>query len=164
MRSLIGRIGVIAAAPALAIAATLVTAGPAHAADPPCVFAVANIDGTFGDEVKAVQVQEGGGDEMYMELDGADFPSSGVVSFTFNGQGRPASAFGNPQKTFPATGEVDFELWEADGILLPDDSIGHVDIQCALSPGGQSTQTVEFHDDRTRAIYQVEMRVSRPLT
>lgn len=113
------------------------------------------------DEVKALRLQQGGTNEIYLRLGGTKFPSSGVVKFSANGQGRSASAFGSPRKRIPSTGLL-FQVWEYDGVL-PDDRIEPFQtddgINCDLQPGQTRSSTIEFRDKESLAIYEVEMEV-----
>jgi hypothetical protein len=128
-----------------------------------CLFEVADIDGIVGDEVKAVRLQEGGTNEIYLRVDGVRFPQT-FVRFSSNGQGRSARDFGNPVASIQPDlgGAMEFQLWEDDGFLADDLIEPDLNVFCDPSPGQRTAKTVRFDDIHSRAIYDVEMVVSRP--
>ncbi|HEU5474665.1 MAG TPA: hypothetical protein VFV67_28795 [Actinophytocola sp.] len=124
----------------------LATAAPAQAAAT-CVLTVKNIDGSIGDEIQVLELQENGGDEIWMELNDKNFPLSGTVPFTFVGQGRPASAFDNPTRTF--AGAIRLRVIEDDPVF--NDEIGDVVLPCQplsatlqLINGGTGVYNIEI--------------------
>ena len=123
---LAGMMGTAFAAPASAS-----TTPPAPTATGTCRITVTNTDDVLGDEVQALRLQERSGDEIFMRLNGQRFPASttDTVSFTFAGEGRPASAFENPTKVY--IGSVQVELLEKDFLGIGNDPIGNVFLGCA---------------------------------
>lgn len=136
----------------LLVSGTISLAGavPAQAASI-CELTVKDTQGPFGDEVQALELQEKGGDEIFMRLNGTEFPGSGSVSFTFAGQGRPASAFGNPRKSF--TGSIRVQLIEDDTLF--NDEIGDVFLPCEPVSG-----TLQLINDGPGA-YNIEIEIRR---
>ena len=156
-------IGLGAAAPAHASAGTTVvpaagsTAPPAPsaAASDTCRLTVTNTDTVFGDEVQALDLQEAGGDEIFMRLNGQRFPASTtqVVQFTKAGDGHPASDFGSPTVVY--TGAVHIELVEKDLLGIGNTHI--IDVFLGCGPFSGTLQGIG-----AGAAYNVEM-VIQPL-
>ena len=137
------------AAAAIAITgASLLWSKPSSAA-PQCRFTMVSLT--------ALDLQESGGDEIRIRLDGVGFPSGGSVTFTAHGQIRSAAAFGSPATEFPDQGASHlFVNVEEDDALFFDDGIGPtLGLTCTA---GSSRKAFVF-EDRTaayRLTYDVE--------
>ncbi|GIH89596.1 hypothetical protein ACFFMN_13635 [Planobispora siamensis] len=128
--------------------------GPASLAV--CDFTIENTDNVIGDEVKAVDLQEGGnGDEIFLRIGGNLFPlSGGTVQFPTAGTGRPAGAFGfvPPVRVQFTDGILAFQLIEDD--LTLNDRIANVELPC----GNVRTQ-LSFTNRAGNATYEVEFAI-----
>jgi hypothetical protein len=127
-----------------------ILAEPSRAAvpQPHCVFSLIS--------VKALDLQESDGDEIYLRLDGVRFPHGDSVSFTSDGQVRLASSFGSPVVEFPRPGQNYLFVNVVEDDLLLDDDIGNtVGVSCA-GPFGPRTFVFQDRTASYRLTYDVE--------
>jgi hypothetical protein len=134
-----------------AAAATVAIAVPSQAQSPAsCRLTVTDLDGIANNEVRAVELNEKV-DDIFLLIDGQRFPASGTVSFSTAGQGRPASAFGNPSRVFNAGEEIVMKVVESDPVFR--DNMGTNRFPCSPMEG-----RIPFNDGGKGA-YNVEVRV-----
>ena len=134
-------------AAAALFAAPVAAAAPASAVDAECVFTVVS--------VRALDVQESGGDEIILRLDGARFPDRGAVTFTARGQVRSAASFDSPVVQFPRQGEDHLFVNVEEDDPIFDDGIGPtLGLSCTAARGVDSF----VFEDRTAA-YRVTYEV-----
>jgi hypothetical protein len=82
-----------------------------------CDFSIEDTDNDPGDEVKAIDLQEGGnGDEIFMVAEGNYIPVSGTVQFPTAGTEKPASAFAPVTNIRFTDGALNFKFVEDDTV------------------------------------------------
>ncbi len=136
LRSTRARLGMLTVG--LAAAAVPVLSHPASAAPLNCRFVFRTL--------QAVDVQEeaflGNGDEIFVKIEGVNFPSTGTVKFRADGAIRAANSFGSPQVNYSDTNPLTVTVREDDTVI--NDRIGRVkNLECT---GAQANQVLRFAD------------------
>jgi hypothetical protein len=133
MRSRLAAVGV-------GLAATVVPAlsNSASAAPLDCRFVFSTLE--------AVDVQEENflnrGDEIFVKIEGVNFPSSGTVKYRADGVIRAANSFSSPQVNYSDTNPLTVTVREDDTLI--NDRIGRVkNLECT---GNQTGQVLRFAD------------------
>jgi hypothetical protein len=136
LRSTRARLGVLSVG--LAAAAVPVLSDSASAAPLNCRFIFRTLE--------AVDVQEeaflGNGDEIFVKIEGVNFPSTGTVKYRADGVIRSANSFGSPQVNYSDSNPLTIRVVEDDTVI--NDRIGRdKNLECT---GDQTDQVLRFAD------------------
>jgi hypothetical protein len=136
LRSTRARLGLLTVG--LAAAAVPVLSQPASAAPQNCRFIFRTL--------QAVDVQEelflGNGDEIFVKIEGVNFPSTGTVKYRADGVIRAANSFGSPQVNYSDSNPLTIRVVEDDTVI--NDRIGRdKNLECT---GDQTDQVLRFAD------------------
>jgi hypothetical protein len=136
LRSTRARLGLLSVG--LAAAAVPVLSQPASAAPQNCRFIFRTL--------QAVDVQEelflGNGDEIFVKIEGVNFPSTGTVKYRADGVIRSANSFGSPQVNYSDSNPLTIRVVEDDTVI--NDRIGRdKNLECT---GDQTDQVLRFAD------------------
>jgi hypothetical protein len=136
LRSTRARLGLLTVG--LAAAAVPILSQPASAAPQNCRFIFRTL--------QAVDVQEelflGNGDEIFVKIEGVNFPSTGTVKYRADGVIRSANSFGSPQVNYSDSNPLTIRVVEDDTVI--NDRIGRdKNLECT---GDQTDQVLRFAD------------------